>query len=107
MMQTKEDCPLWVRCAAGLLRRLPAGRYRAMEWLPQSVAPFWMRTPAGVGGCRFLCDLHDTIAREVCFTGRYEPQESALLPRLLRAGDTFIDVGANWGYFTLFGASLV
>jgi FkbM family methyltransferase len=45
--------------------------------------------------------------REVCLTGRYEPQETALIRHLLRPGMTFVDVGANWGYFTLVGAHLV
>jgi FkbM family methyltransferase len=45
--------------------------------------------------------------REVCFTGRYEPQETAVLRHLLRPGMTVVDVGANWGYFTLIGAHLV
>jgi predicted methyltransferase len=35
------------------------------------------------------------------------PQETALVRRLLNPGMTFVDVGANRGYFTLLGASLV
>jgi FkbM family methyltransferase len=37
----------------------------------------------------------------------YEPQLSALFRQYLRPGDTFIDVGANIGYFTLLAASCV
>jgi FkbM family methyltransferase len=100
--------PVWVRMWAPVVRRLPAGRYRLMNWLcRRPVAPFWARTPRHLGGCAFCCDLRDSIAREVCFTGRYEPQETALLLRLLGPGATFVDVGANWGYFSLLGASLV
>ena len=40
-------------------------------------------------------------------TGRYEPQETLILGHLLRPRDVFVDVGANWGYFTLLGAHLV
>ena len=47
------------------------------------------------------------MSREVCFTGCYEPQETQLASRLLHAGDVFVDVGANWGYFTLAGAHWV
>ncbi len=69
--------------------------------------PFLARLPEDLGGATFICDLQDTISREVCFTGRYEPQETQLAMRLLRPGMTTVDVGANWGYFTLVCAHLV
>lgn len=56
---------------------------------------------------QFHCNLQDGIAREVCFTGMYEPQETLILRNLLRPGQTFLDVGANWGYFTLLAAHCV
>src|SRR5437867_7825119 len=74
---------------------------------PHSLEAFWMRPPQALGGWGFRCDLRDSIAREVCFTGRYEPQETALVRAILRPGMTFLDVGANWGYFTLAAAHLV
>lgn len=36
----------------------------------------------------------------------YEPDVSALLTSLLRGNRTFFDVGANWGYFTLYATTL-
>jgi FkbM family methyltransferase len=68
---------------------------------------FLATLPVELGGYSYACDLRDSIAREVCFTGRYEPQDTALLRRLLKPGMNFIDVGANWGYFTLVAAYLV
>ena len=65
-----------------------------------------MRLPWDAGGYWFECDPRDAIAREVCFTGRYEPQETALVRTILRPGMSFVDVGANWGYFTLLAAWL-
>jgi FkbM family methyltransferase len=53
---------------------------------------------------RFWCDLRNSLAREVFFLGRYEPQETLLVPALLREGDTCVDVGAHWGYFSLIAA---
>jgi FkbM family methyltransferase len=95
-----------MRWSAALVKRLPGGRYRAMNWIcRRPPPPFWARLPGSLGGFFFTCDLRDSIAREVCFTARYEPQETALLLRLLRPGMTFVDVGANWGYFTLLAAS--
>ncbi len=37
----------------------------------------------------------------------YEPHVTSALTGLLRPGDTFLDVGANIGYFALLGAALV
>ena len=37
----------------------------------------------------------------------YEPHVTAAVRRMLRPGDTFLDIGANIGYFTLMGSSLV
>jgi FkbM family methyltransferase len=79
-----------------------------MNWIgKRPVDPFWMQLPADLGALAFACDLRDGLMREVCLTGRYEPQETALLRHLLRPGMTFVDVGANWGYFTLVGGHLV
>lgn len=69
--------------------------------------PFIARLPDSACGFRFECDVRNTLAREVFFTGRYEPQETCLLRHYLRAGDTFVDVGAHWGYFSLLAAERV
>ena len=103
-----SEAPMWVRAASTVIRRLPAGRYRAMNWIGRRrIDPFWMQLPSDLGSLTYACDLRDGLMREVCLTGRYEPQETALLRHLLRPGMTFVDVGANWGYFTLVGAHLV
>ena len=100
--------PIWVGLASKLTARLPAGRYRIMNWISRRpTSAFFMRMPAGLGGSFFVCDLRDTISREVCFAGFYEPQETSLLCCLLSPGMTFVDVGANWGYFSLLAAGLV
>jgi FkbM family methyltransferase len=99
--------PWWVRTAAKVVPWLPFGRYRVLHALPRRRAPFAMRLPRRAGGYRFRCDLRDSISREVCFTGQYEPQETLLLRALLRPGMTFLDVGASWGYHTLLAAGLV
>ncbi len=40
-------------------------------------------------------------------TGAWEPNESAFLRRMLRPGSTFVDVGANIGYFSVLGSTTV
>lgn len=100
--------PAWVRMTAAVIRHLPAGRYRAIHRLCRKPpSAFLMQMPEEMGGYSFHCDLRDAISREVCFTGRYEPQETALVRSILRPAMSFVDVGANWGYFTLLAASLV
>ena len=100
--------PLWVSLSASAIRTLPFGRYQLANALARFAdRPFLAKLPADLGGATFICDLQDTISREVCFTGRYEPQETQLAMRLLRPGMTAVDVGANWGYFTLLCAHLV
>ena len=100
--------PLWIRLGAAIVRRLPAGRYRVMNrWCRRPPGPFLGTLGDEVGGAKFNCDLRDSTAREACFTGKYEPQETAIVLGVLRPGDTFVDVGANWGYFTLVAAARV
>ena len=55
----------------------------------------------------FDCDLRNSLAREVYFTGQYEPQETAILEALIKPGQTFVDIGAHWGYFSLIAAQRV
>ena len=103
-----RHAPAWVRGMARVIPRLPMGRYFLTHQLRHLAGPpFIMRVPPDLGGFAFQCDARDSVAREVCFTGCYEPQETQLASRLLRRGDVFVDVGANWGYFTLAAAHWV
>tara|TARA_R110002110_G_C13470513_1_gene720792 strand:- start:27026 stop:28342 length:1317 start_codon:yes stop_codon:yes gene_type:complete len=55
--------------------------------------------------------VHDTtdvhLSETIASTGLWEPMETALLLKLLRPGQVFLDVGANIGYFTLLASRLV
>jgi FkbM family methyltransferase len=103
-----RPAPLWVRGARAIVRRLPAGRFRAAAQVARlAPAPFVASLPPALGGARFWCDLGDEIARDACMAGAYEPQLSHALRHLLAPGMTVLDVGANWGYFTLLAAGLV
>ena len=100
--------PLWVRALAAGVPHLPVGRYWMVHHLRHFAArPFMMRLPDRLGGYLYACDQRDSVAREVCYTGWYEPQETQIASRLLRTGDVFVDVGANWGYFSLAAAHWV
>lgn len=103
-----KQAPIWARIAAGVIRRLPAGRYRAMYRLCKGRdQTFIGKMLEKFGGFSFECSLRDNIAREVFFTGSYEPQETAFVQSVLRPGMSFVDVGSNWGFFALMAAHLV
>ena len=103
-----EAPPAWVRVAAAIIPKLPAARYRAIARLcANPPKAFLMRMPERLGGFSYVCDLSDIMSQEICFTGRFEAQETAVFRALLRPGMTFVDVGGNWGYFTLLAASMV
>jgi FkbM family methyltransferase len=103
-----RPAPLWVSLSSSAIRAMPFGRYRLANALARfSSGPFLARLPQDLGGASYVCDLQDSIAREVCFTGRYEPQETSIARALLRPGMVVVDAGANWGYFALVCAHLV
>ena len=103
-----RSAPFWLSLSASAVRALPFGRYRAANAIARiPCAPFRARLPRDVGGSTFVCDVRDSIAREAFFTGRYEPQETLIFNRLVDSGAVVVDVGANWGYFTLLAAERV
>jgi len=55
---------------------------------------------------KLTLDLSDYIQRSV-YLNVFEPCESNLIKNYLKPGMTFIDVGANIGYFTLMASALV
>ncbi len=106
--QLSPSPPVWASLSATMIRRLPLGRYRVMNWLCRgSRARFVAGFPGSDLGLRFECDLRNALAREVFFTGCYEPPATMLIRQLVNRGGTFVDVGAHWGYFSLMMAEHV
>ena len=52
-------------------------------------------------GFKFKSDLGDWLGQYVYLTGLYEPPTARVIAELLKPNETFIDVGANSGFFTL------
>lgn len=72
-------------------------------WLPKPRRNACAHLPDG----RILqCRLADRTQRTM-YLGLFEPGETRLIQQLLRAGDTFIDVGAHIGWFTTIAARCV
>lgn len=59
------------------------------------------------GGFSFGGNTRDLLGLMVYLFGTWEPNLAAFLAHRLTAGDTFIDVGANSGWFSTMGAELV
>ena len=47
------------------------------------------------------------VSRRIREEGIWEPHETSLILDLLQPGDTFLDVGANIGYFSILAAAAV
>ncbi|MFF4735065.1 FkbM family methyltransferase [Streptomyces sp. NPDC001262] len=58
-------------------------------------------------GSRMAVDTQDLIQRYIYMFGAWEPHMTRWLQRRLQPGDTFVDVGANIGYFSLLASQLV
>jgi len=58
-------------------------------------------------GAKVRCLRTDFIQRRIAFFGLFEPNLTYFISRTLKPGDTFIDVGANIGYFTMLGSKRV
>lgn len=82
-----------VRSAAYRLGRALGSRQRLLVGAMPSGAPIFLTSG-------------DHSHREIYFYGSYEPEVAAVFDRVVRAGDTVIDVGANVGYFSLYARDL-
>ncbi|MEC3997223.1 FkbM family methyltransferase [Actinacidiphila sp. DG2A-62] len=58
-------------------------------------------------GAHFAVDTQDLIQRYLYLFGVWEPRMTQWLRNRLAPGDTFIDVGANIGYFSVLASQLV
>jgi FkbM family methyltransferase len=99
-----------------LLRQLVIPALRALPWKKSFVFHAYnrlfcelkrIRKAKTYFGATVECDLGDFIPIMIYHFGVWEPHISAFIQRTLGPGDVFCDVGANIGYDTLLGSSLV
>ncbi|MBW6398581.1 FkbM family methyltransferase [Roseomonas sp. HJA6] len=104
-MDALSPDPIAARLAA-LEQRL-AGMERVLREIRQLVGPF--AVPMGpdallvqtIHGVKYMVPTHDMVMTpQLVVYRQWEAQLSALLPRLCPQGGVFVDVGANFGYFT-------
>jgi FkbM family methyltransferase len=58
-------------------------------------------------GARMVLVLPDVISEEIYLTGQWEPAITRYIRSALKPGDTFIDIGANIGYYSLLASGIV
>lgn len=80
--------------------------FRGKARLLHRLCPKEGEQDANIFGYRICLDRRDYIQRSM-YLGTFEPFESAQVKSYLKEGMTFVDVGANVGYYTLMAASLV
>jgi FkbM family methyltransferase len=72
------------------------------------VASFRLTDTVQLEGGTYELDPDDRAMTYVILRdGMWEPAETALIKSQLKPGDTFIDVGANFGYYTVLASKLV
>jgi FkbM family methyltransferase len=76
---------------------------RRMAWRTR-VRPKIATTPFGF---KVHVQLPDFIQKNIWLTGRWEPFVTECFRRMLAPGDTFVDVGANIGYYSLLASRIV
>lgn len=81
------------------------GRIKALRWAYDTLFRLFKPRSVMVQGHRMWLDDKDTL--ELAVHEVYEPMETALLKEQLKTGQTFVDVGANIGYYTLIAARCV
>ena len=58
-------------------------------------------------GFRMNLDLSEHIDKFIYYWGCWEPNETWVMEKILRPGDTYVDIGAHIGYHSLLGAHFV
>ena len=91
--------------ARAYMRYAPFSAGKARLW-ERLIEPHlaWQAFPfvaSTVFGSRTAGDMRDIIQQYIYYFGLWEPNLTRYLRERLKPGDTFVDVGANIGYFSL------
>lgn len=96
-------------CALGRVLSVASfpGKWRLTQSLGNACSRVWKEAECSPApGVRIPVRLSDRIER-LMWAGAYEPELRHRLCRTLRAGMTYLDVGAHIGYFSLLASALV
>lgn len=79
----------------------------AYALLPEAAVRSQIRTAQTRYGFAMRLDLGQFVDRTIYCTGGWEPLETRVIAAALTPGDSFVDVGANIGFFSLLAQRLV
>jgi FkbM family methyltransferase len=102
---------LAIPLARSYIRYAPFGLGKPWLW-SEVIHPYlaWQSYPfvaTTVFGAKIAGNTMDIIQQYLYYFGVWEPHLTRWITQKLQPGDTFIDVGANIGYFSLLASSLV
>lgn len=99
---------LGLRALRSMVRLLPRGRTQAIRrFLPLLRPSECVLGTFDADRIRFAANLDEFISQRIFFHGWFEPVVTSLFLRLIGQGQTFLDVGANLGYFSFLAAARV
>ncbi|TLD68426.1 FkbM family methyltransferase [Phragmitibacter flavus] len=93
------------RAKKRLLPTLKMRHYSFVENMRGRLVQSLRKEPVEILGQRMLLDTNDAL--NLALNRIYEPAETELLQKLIKPGDTIVDVGANIGYYSLIFAKAV
>ena len=79
----------------------PEARSTLYDSVVASIGHVWVRRSTYFGRQIHLCLSDTAVSKTIFLTGDWEPHVGRALRGLLNGGDTFVDVGANIGWFSL------
>lgn len=94
----------------GYFRYFPVRKGKLTMWNQLAAHLWWLESrirTTTLFGSTLEVDPRDGCGRYIYYFGIWEPNLTAFIESSLRAGDCFVDVGANVGYFSLLGSTLV
>lgn len=93
----------WFELRAGLLK---TEEFRSVA-SSISVADRWVMAEVFDKSRKLWINLSDRYVSQACLFDNYEPHETGFVRKHLRAGDIFVDIGANIGWFTMLASTIV
>ena len=107
---TNQVARCLIPCFRNTMRQFPALRRPLWESFVQprlAWKPYAFSSARTTYGATLSGTTLDSLQRHIYYFGTWEPQVEIVIRQNLKPGDTFIDIGANIGYFSMLAANMV